>query len=146
MDANMFWLILAVALLIAEALTLGIFMLFFGFGAFVTGMVLYVIPLSFQSQIIMFLSISIILLLFMRNIMRNWLNGKRKKTVVADNIEDVLGRHATVVNAINPPEYGLVDMNGTNWQAISVIPVAKGAVVEVIGRDNLVLKVTEISS
>ena len=60
MDASIFWLILAMSLLIVEALTLGIFMLFFGFGAFITGMLLYVVPLSFEAQIIIFLSISIV--------------------------------------------------------------------------------------
>ncbi|MBT4803855.1 MAG: NfeD family protein [Legionellales bacterium] len=146
MDASIFWLILAMSLLIVEALTLGIFMLFFGFGAFITGMLLYVVPLSFEAQIIIFLSISIVLLLLMRNSMRVWINGRRNKEVVSDNIEDVLGRHGAVVEAINPPKYGLVDMNGTNWQAAADGPIAKGAAVEVVGRDNLVLKVTEISS
>ena len=145
MDQSFFWIALSIFLLIAESVTLGVFMLFFGFGALVTGLSLYFIPLSFSAQISLFLIVSIFTLLVMRNTMKSWLVGK-KKSVVTDNIEDVLGRRGTVVEDINPPAFGVVDMKGTNWKAMASNKVSKGTIVEVIGRDNLVLKVKEISS
>ncbi|MEE3003820.1 MAG: NfeD family protein, partial [Pseudomonadota bacterium] len=145
MEPNFFWIFLAICLLIAEALTLGIFILFFGLGALVTGLILYIVPLSFNSQIILFLTISVVTLLCMRNTMRSWLYGK-KKAVTTDNVEDVLGRRAVVIDAIVPPKYGLVDMKGTNWKAESEKEISKDKTVEVIGRENLVLKVRELDT
>lgn len=144
MEASFFWMALAVVLLVGEALTLGIFMLFFGFGALMTGLALYVFPLSFSSQILVFLFSSIFTLLLMRNTMRAWL-VPQKKSVTTDNIEDVIGRRAIVAEDIDPPKFGLVDLKGTNWKAMADKKLIKGSTVEVVGRDNLVLKVKLIS-
>ena len=67
MDASGLWLAFALVLLIAEAVSLGIFLLFFGFGAFITGVLLWLIPLSFALQVAVFLVVSIVLLLLLRN-------------------------------------------------------------------------------
>ena len=145
MDQSFFWIALSVFLLIAESVTLGVFMWFFGFGALVTGLALYCVPLSFSAQISLFLIVSIFTLLVMRNTMKSWLVGK-KKSVVTDNIEDILGRRGTIVEDIVPPAFGVVDMKGTNWKAMATSKIKKGTIVEVTGRDNLVLKVKEITS
>ena len=144
MDASFFWMALAVVLLVGEALTLGVFMLFFGFGALMTGLALYVFPLSFSSQILVFLFSSIFTLLLMRNTMRAWL-VPQKKSVTTDNLEDIIGRRAIVLEDIDPPKFGLVDLKGTNWKAMADKKLMQGSTVEVIGRDNLVLKVKLIS-
>lgn len=145
MDQSFFWITLAIFLLLAEAVTLGVFMLFFGFGALVTGLLLYVFDLNFSSQILVFLITSIVTLLVMRNTMKAWLVGP-KKSVSTDNIEDVLGRRATVLEEIDPPAFGQVDLKGTLWKAMADEKLEVGTIVEVIGRDNLVLKVKQIIS
>lgn len=145
MEASFFWMALAVALLVGEALTLGVFMLFFGFGALITGLALYILPLSFSAQILVFLFSSVCTLLLMRNTMRAWLVPKNK-SVTTDNLEDIVGRRAIVAEDIDPPKFGLVDLKGTNWKAMADKKLMKGSTVEVIGRDNLVLKVKLISN
>jgi membrane protein implicated in regulation of membrane protease activity len=145
MEASFFWMALAVALLVGEALTLGVFMLFFGFGALITGLALYILPLSFSAQILVFLFSSVCTLLLMRNTMRAWLVPKNK-SVTTDNIEDIIGRRAIVTENIDPPKFGLVDLKGTNWKAMAEKKLMKGSTVEVIGRENLVLKVKLISN
>ena len=140
MDANGLWLALALVLLIAEAVSLGIFLLFFGFGAFLTGILLWFIPVSFAVQVSVFLVISIALLLLLRNTMREWLIPPNTKSESLDNLEDVMGRHGVVIQAIHPPEYGVVDLRGTTWKASATESIQVGKQVVVTDRKNLILK------
>lgn len=144
MDASGWWLLLGLVLLIAEAVTLGIIMLFFGCGAFVTGILLWFFPLTFAMQVAVFLVISIVLLLLLRNTMREWLQPTNSKKQAMDNLEDVMGRRGVVIKAIQPPEYGVVDLRGTTWKAAAKSPLAVGAQVVVVGRENLILQVEAI--
>jgi len=144
MDASGLWLVLALLLLIAEAVSLGIFLLFFGFGAFATGVLLWFMPLSFPLQVAVFVVVSIVLLLLLRNTMREWLMPRSAQSEAMDNVEDVMGRHGVVVQAIHPPEYGVVDLRGTTWKASATESILVGKQVVVTGRKNLILQVKPI--
>jgi membrane protein implicated in regulation of membrane protease activity len=144
MDAIGIWLVLALLLLIAEAVSLGIFLLFFGFGAFFTGILLWFMPLSFAWQVAVFLVVSVALLLLLRNTMRAWLLPSKTSSEALDNLEDVMGRHGVVVEAIHPPEYGVVDLRGTTWKASADKAITVGKHVVVTGRKNLILQVESI--
>ena len=143
MDASGLWLVLALLLLLAEAGSLGIFLLFFGFGAFATGVLLWFMPLSFALQVAVFLVVSIVLLLLLRKTMREWLIPHSTSEAM-DNLEDVMGRHGVVVQAIHPPEYGVVDLRGTTWKASATESISVGKQVVVTGRKNLILQVEPI--
>lgn len=144
MDASGLWLVLALLLLIAEAVSLGIFLLFFGFGAFATGVLLWFMPLSFPLQVAVFVVVSIVLLLLLRNTMREWLMPRSAQSEAMDNVEDVMERHGVVIQAIQPPEYGVVDLRGTTWKASATESIMVGKQVVVTGRKNLILQVKPI--
>ena len=144
MDNYIVWLFAAVLLFILEALTLGVFMLFFGFGALITSVVVFFFDFNSDYQIILFLVISVISLIGLRGVMKSILYAKSKGREVSENIEDVLGRHAEVVSSISQNNYGEVNLSGTKWYASAKEDITVGTHVKVVGRDNLILQVEKI--
>jgi len=55
-------------------------------------------------------------------------------------VEAVVGG-AVVVETIAPKAGGKVELHGTNWAAVADAGIPKGTAVEVIGKENLTLKV-----
>ena len=49
-----------------------------------------------------------------------------------------------MIEAITPKAGGKVEFHGTNWEAHADGDIAEGAVVEIIGKDNITLKVKAI--
>ena len=144
MDVSLSWLLLAVMLFIVELLSLSFFLLFFAVGAFVVGLLTIMMPLVYETQIILFLGVSIVTLLLFRAPIKAWLNTRERRHKPTDNIEDVLGREATVTQRIEPSKHGEVDLAGTRWKASAQVPIQEGTSVRVIDRANLLLIVEPI--
>ena len=144
MDWSLMWLVLAIMLFIVELFTLGIFLLFFGFGALLTALISALFTISHQTQILFFLSTSIVSLLILRRPICAWLKITDKRHRTTDNIEDILGREGVVTKAITPPVHGQVDLSGTVWKARAVKPIESGVKVRVVNRENLVLVVESL--
>ena len=110
-----YWLIVVAVLLILEILTLGLTTIWFAGGAliaFIAG--LFAAPLWLQ--IVLFLVVSIVLLLFTRPIARKHLNSNREKT----NIDSLAGKQGKVIEEIdNFNQTGKIMLNGMEWMARS---------------------------
>ena len=144
MDVSIFWFILAVLLFIVELLSLNFFLLFFAVGAFVVGLLTAIMPLVYSTQIMVFLGVSIAALLCLRAPIKAWLNTREQRHKPTDNIEDVLGREATVTQRIEPTKHGEVDLAGTRWMASAQGSIQVGKSVRVVDRANLLLIVEPI--
>lgn len=143
MENYVIWMALAIILFLAELLTLGVFLLFFALGAFTTAVAVYFVPLTTNLQIVLFLLVSVVSLLFLRAKIQSILYRK-KKTVPSENVADVVGRQGEVVEAILPPAQGKVSLHGTFWAASSQQKLNIGDIITVIGRDNLTLVVAKL--
>lgn len=109
----MFWLIMLVVLLIIEALTAGLTTIWFAAGAFLT-MLLSLISAPLWLQIVVFLAVSTVLLIFTRPIAQKYFNSKKTKT----NSEGLIGRKAKVTERISNLEgTGAVLVDGLIWSA-----------------------------
>jgi membrane protein implicated in regulation of membrane protease activity len=141
------WFVIGLVLLLAEIVLPGFVIVFFGIGAWVTTFLLLLglIPSS-NSQLLVFLVSSILCLALFRKKGKQIFEGKRSgRLAPGQSIDDVRGERAVVVEAIKSGGMGgKVEFHGTLWEADSDVDIGKGAVVEIIDRVNLTLKVKPV--
>ena len=132
------WLAVLIVLLLVEIATLGLTTIWFAGGALVA-CVAALLHASIWVQIVLFLVVSVILLLFTRPVAVRYMNKNRTKT----NVDSMAGKEAVVTEDIdNLKAQGVVQVNGLEWTARAennqdVIP--KGSVVEVTRVDGVKL-------
>ncbi|MCM1387439.1 MAG: NfeD family protein [Bacillus sp. (in: Bacteria)] len=136
------WLVVLVVLVIIELVTMGLTTIWFAGGALAAALIS--IPgTPLVIQILVFLTVSALLLYFTRPVAVKYFNRDRTRT----NVESLIGRQAIVISEINNVEgIGQVNTGGMEWSARSsyhniVIPV--GAVVTILGIDGVKLIVEE---
>ncbi|HTN43551.1 MAG TPA: NfeD family protein [Nitrospiria bacterium] len=109
------WLSLGVLLLIIEVATSGFWMGFFGAGALITSLAVWIgVTEGIDTQIAIFLVTSILLLLALRGPLTRWLNRGAPSTTFGDT-----GQAAVVVQEIPAGGMGRVSYQGSTWDAES---------------------------
>ena len=121
MNQVVFWLILLIILVAIEIATMGLTTIWFAGGAFVA-----IIAAAFDAplyvQITLFLSVSVVLLLFTRPIAMKYFNRDRIKT----NAESLIGKQAIVTEEVdNLMAAGTVSVDGQEWNARNVMDGVK---------------------
>lgn len=130
-EACVFWLVVLIAAIVAEAATLGLTTIWFGGGALIA-LLATAVGAPIWAQVVVFLLVSLLLMFFTRPIAVKYFNKDRART----NVESMLGRQAIVISEINNLEgIGQVTVDGQEWSARNetdgeMIPV--GDVVEVV--------------
>ncbi|HRS18173.1 MAG TPA: NfeD family protein [Bacteroidales bacterium] len=134
------WILFGIAGLLLELVLPGLIILFFGFGALLTGFVYWIIPLGIEFQLIIFLvSSSVLLILF-----RKWLQKSffEKRAENKDELEEeFVGKQAEAVTDFVAGS-GKVSFKGTTWNAVSTQTIKQGEKVIIEKRDSLTLIVT----
>ena len=112
---SLIWLIITVALSVAEIFTMGLVTIWFAAGAAVA-FVLALFGAPLAVQIAAFLVVSIVILILVRPIATKHFNNRLKKT----NIDAYVGRKLIAKTDIdNLHGAGKVDMDGSTWIAVS---------------------------
>lgn len=129
---TVYWLVLFVALLIVEIITMGLTTIWFAGGAlaaFLAGFIGFGIAV----QVIVFLVVSVLLLVLTRPIAVKYFNQERQKT----NAERLIGEKALVLEDIDTLKaVGKVVIGGQEWSAKTDEPdgmIRKDTIVEVEG-------------
>lgn len=136
------WLILLFVLVVIEIITMGLTTIWFAGGALVATL-LSLIKVPISIQIVAFLLVSFLLLIFTRPVAMRYFNKERIRT----NTESLVGQQAIVVSEIdNIQQIGRVTIQGKEWSARTkaagkTVPV--GAVVVVCAIDGVKLIVEE---
>ena len=126
---TIFWLIVMIGFLIAEALTVGLVGIWFAGGALVA-VILSLFEVSPLMQVIVFFAVSICLLVFTRKIFVEKLNTGKENT----NVDALIGETGQVTMTINPMEVGQVKLKGQVWSALaddSLLTIEEGTYVTV---------------
>ncbi|MCR5213172.1 MAG: NfeD family protein [Eubacterium sp.] len=129
MTYGLLWVIVAVIALVIEIISMGLTTIWFTGGGIVSAIIAYMGgPLWLQ--IIAFIIVSTMLLLFMRPIAKKYLNIGNAKT----NTDSLIGRTEKVIKTIdNNNGYGLIKLGDVEWRAVSsdgsVIP--EGSLVKI---------------
>jgi membrane protein implicated in regulation of membrane protease activity len=139
------WFLIGLALLIMEFVLPGLIIAFFGIGAWIVALVCLFsnyVQDSVNVQLTIFILSSVLSLMCLRK----WLKGvflghAVSKQNLKENLEEFIGQKAVVKEKITPKAGGKVEFHGTNWAAEADEEIAEGAVVEIIGKDNITLKV-----
>lgn len=144
MDAGMIsivWLVVLAILLVIEFLTLGLTTVWFAGGALIA----FLVSLAGGSlwlQILLFIVISVVLLLFTRPLAVKYLNKNVQKT----NVDSIPGQKGIVTVTIdNLKAEGQVTIRGMEWSARAKDDniIEKGKVVRVISVEGVKLIVEE---
>ncbi len=133
------WLLAAVALMIAEALMPGVFLLWFGGGAAATGLLLWLWPaMSWQLQWVFFALVSITSIVVIRRYRDRHPEQTSHPTLNQRGMSYV-GRRYTLVEPI-VDGYGKLHVDDTSWK-ICGENLPAGTHVKVIGVEGTVLRV-----
>jgi len=146
--SELLWFIVGLILLLAELALPGFVIIFFGIGAWVTALAIWLgLVTTFSAQLVTFLVSSMLSLVLFRKQGMRYFGGKTSGRLGPDqSLDDVKGEKAVVVSVIKPKSLeGKVEFNGTIWAAESDVDIAPGIVVEVVERTNLTLKVKPLS-
>ena len=136
------WFVVGVVLLIMEFTVPGLIIFFFGVGACIVSGVCFLTDISLNAQLIIFIVSSVVLLLCLRKWLKAIFIGHVKaKQNMREDLSDFVGQKAVVISKIRPKLGGKVEFHGTNWDADADEEIAAGVAVEVMGKENLTLKV-----
>ena len=106
------WVAVTIICVVIESLTLSLTTIWFGISSFVMVFLAFT-PLPFYAQLIIFVVLSLVLLIFTRPIVKKKLNQKK----IATNYERIIGQIAVVTKKISAIEKGSVKINGMEWTA-----------------------------
>ncbi|HIZ23765.1 MAG TPA: NfeD family protein [Candidatus Blautia faecigallinarum] len=110
------WLVILAFLLAIEAATAGLTTIWFAGGALVSAVAAY-LGADIWLQILLFLGVSILLLIFTRPLAVRYMNKNLEKT----NVNSLIGKKAVVTREIhNLAQTGQVRINDVEWMARSL--------------------------
>ena len=139
---ELIWFIVGLVLLVLELALPGLIVGFFGIGAWIVAIVCLMTEIGTNTQLIIFIVASVLSLL----LLRKWLKGvflghTGSKQDLKHNLEEFVGQRAVVKEKIVPRLGGKVEFHGSNWEAQADDQIEPGTIVEIVGKDNITLKV-----
>ena len=130
------WLVIAAVLFVGEILTAGFLLLWFAIAA-VVAMFVSFITTNLFIQILVFLIVSVLLLIFTRPLLSKYTN--KDNTITNSNA--IIGKTAIVTEDISLlNSTGQINVDGEIWSAKTMDPnliIPKGSKVEIIGIDGV---------
>ena len=155
MNAPLLWFIVGVAFFLAELMTPAMVLLFFGVGAWASALAA-LLGMDLAWQIITFICISLLTLLFLRRRLRAVFGG-RARNVASESCNGhdeehcaphpLTGRQGILSKPLRPGEVGEVSIDGSFWRAVAHEKIAEGSPVRILGAepdDALVLRVQPV--
>ena len=146
LSAGWIWMYVGAGLMLAEILTPGFVMFFFGLSAATVGALVLLLPeafsLSFMWQLALFSLLSLVYLVTLRRYVKDiFLGDNGKSRALTD---EFAGRTGEVKVALSPGVPGRVVVGDAEWDAVSDVPMAEGVKVKVLSRSNLTLTVEAV--
>ena len=142
---ELIWFLVGIVLLVLEFELPGLIVFFFGVGAIIVAILCLIFKLSIDMQLIIFIVASLACLI----VLRKWLKGifyghVKAKQDIKKEMNDFVGERAVVKEKITAGLGGKVKLHGTNWEAEADEEIEAGEIVEIIGKENITLKVKKI--
>ena len=145
MEMYQLWLIAAIVLVIVEICTAGFGSICFAIGAGLAALGAG-LGLNATWQIVVFAVVSMLTFIFLRPVVIRFLEKKSKD--VKTNADALIGRKAVVSERIDGAQHtGRMAVDGDDWKAVSTdgSVIEKGAEVEIINRDSIILTVKSLN-
>lgn len=138
------WFLVGIAFFVTELILPGFIIFFLGLGAWCAAAVSAVNPVSLTAQLLIFLVSSLLTLIFLRSRLRSIFTGKASEEADSVNVDSAPST-GVVVDAIAPPAEGLVKYGGSFWRAAADEPIPAGAVVLIVEKKDLLIKVRALN-
>ncbi len=139
-NPTLVWFLAGLILLLLEFAIPGVFILFFGLGAWLTSIACAAFDLDVNGQLLVFLISSVAMLVFLRkHIKRKFFDKPMHNEASLD--EEFIGKTAIVNTSIDPNHPGQISFKGTTWKATSDAHIDEGAAVEITGKESITLTV-----
>jgi len=136
------WFLVGLLLLVLELSLPGLIVGFFGIGAWVVAIVCLMTDIGINAQLIIFIVASVLSLLLLRKWVKGvFLGHAGAKQDLTHDLEEFVGQRAVVTEKIVPKAGGKVEFHGSRWEAQADQEIAEGAIVEIVGKDNITFKV-----
>lgn len=132
---SLMWLIMGVMCFLLEMVLPGFIIFFFGVGAWTVAVASWLLPISLNYQLLIFLVSSLLSLFLLRGFIRKTFLGDEVSE--DDNVSVSVGDTAEVTESITPPGEGKISYSGSSWKARSSDPIEKGETVTIISQDGL---------
>lgn len=137
-----FWLIVAIASIVIEIITLGnLICIWFAIGGLISAILawLKIVPII---QYIAFFAVSILAMLIIRPLAAEYLRGN----TVPTNADRLIGKTGMVTKDITAEAWGEVVIQGVRWSAVSVdsSEIKKDTKVKIMAIDGVKLIVTPV--
>ncbi|MBD5102969.1 MAG: NfeD family protein [Subdoligranulum sp.] len=137
---SILWLMLLIALIVFEAVTVNLVSIWFAVGA-ASAFVTSAFTDSGKVQFIVFVLVSVVALLITRPLARRYQKERGESTNVGRNV----GRKGQVLVEISPNVPGRVRLDGVDWMARSETPIADGTLCEVLAVEGASLVVRPVA-
>ncbi len=139
------WFLLGIAFFVIELVLPGFVLFFLGIGAWCVAAVLAVLDVPLTAQLLIFLVCSLLSLILLRSRLKSVFMGKSSEEADSVNV-DSAPTTGVVTDAIIPPADGRVKYGGSFWRAVADEPIAAGAVVLIVEKKDLIIKVRALSA
>jgi len=135
------WFLIGLLLLVIEISSFGIVLLFFGLSAWVTALASWLFDISLNTQLLIFITVSLLSLVSLRRFLKRVFIGQRSDSQELQTHDEFIGKKARVIQAITPDTAGKVEFHGSYWTAESSESLAENQTVEITHIQSTVLTV-----
>ena len=143
MNISVLWFIVGFAFFLLEFTVPGFILFFFGIAAWLVAIFTLFMPISFDTQLSIFLVSAIVTVILFRKILKNKIGMYREGPTVLE--DEYIGKIALAETAITPNENGKVEFKGASWDAKSDDYILAGQKVQIIETRSILLIVKPIS-
>ena len=142
---QLIWFIVGLIFLLLEFAIPGLITSFFGIGAWIVATLCLFLDISLNTQLLIFLFSSVLLLVSLRKWFKTLFAGRDAPSQFeAESLDAFLGKKAMVTKEITPNTKGKVEFLGTYWDAEAYETIPEGAPVEILDKDNITLTVKSL--
>ncbi|HCN31110.1 MAG TPA: hypothetical protein DIT64_20830 [Verrucomicrobiales bacterium] len=136
------WFLAGLVLVLLEFAAPGVIIVFIGMGAWAASLTTWLgwTP-TLGGQMGVFSAASVVFLLGLRNLCKDWFMGMSKNGDARETDEEFLNKEARVVTAITPDQPGKVEFKGAHWNARGIGALKPGDSAVIVGREGLQLVV-----
>lgn len=137
------WLLCGVLGIGLELIVPGLIVIFFGCGAVLTGLCLWLFPaMAIELQLIIFAVVSVILLFAFRKMLKK--KFFQKATTDKDElVDEYVGKQAVALTEFENGR-GKVEFKGTGWEATSSDEIHKGDLVLIVSHESITLQIQKL--
>ena len=137
------WLYIGSFLMLAEIVSPGFVIFFFGLGAATVAVCKWAIPsLGLAAQLAIFSVASVFYLVVLRRYMKKLFMGDAENS--SGLASEFVGRVGKVIETIRPEVPGRIELGEVEWKATASERLEPGAEVKVVAQDNLTMRVEKI--